>query len=561
MVRIYYTVITVLFMILAVLTGRVSAQSSQSSFDAVRQAVDQRDVESQLLAPAIAAEDYDALRLWGLNGAQACAVIRPYLTNDLPAIKIAALQGLANCRDTESFGQIISLAKTGSTSGVRTAALKALAFTATESARADHAALVAATLNGEAEDPEKAAALYGLMQSITYAGLSPADMPALDFGVLLQHAATPGPVGMQAAYLLSRIAGLDAVYTVADVMSAITGTAPAQQYALASRVLPQFGNAARTGLIDLASSDDLLLATSAMRGFGGLSDAASMDFINKTLDHDNPAFRQLAVAALAARSFDDAMITVQLAGLTKDNNPWVSVTALRGLMQRAPVQAMPVAMDWVDGDNYYRAFVALGMLAQSDEGKAFLQTYADANPETIRGREAAIALDPSIEAVKQPRKTPSVSLVQSYMGRQLVLNTTRGMVCIAPVEDAPYAAANFMLLADAGKMDGMLWHRVIPNFVTQAGQSEDFSLASWGTIREEWGDQSHEVGTVGVATAGPDTGSAQFFVNTAHNLHLDGRYSVFGKVVEGMPVVYALEEGDLIETATTEPASSNVCSR
>lgn len=555
MKSLYYTVVTGLFITFVVSPGVVLAQAGNADYDIVRKAIDQRDVASPLLAPAVTAGDYDALRLWGLNGAEACAMIRPYLARDVPAIKIAALEGLANCRDTEAFSQIAVLAKSSTDTAVRSAALKALAFAAPESARNAHVKLVSGVLAGDATDAEKAAALYGLMQSITYAGLSPADLPGLDFDLLLHYAGTPGAVGMQAAYLLSRIAGLGTVYTPDGVMAAITGgAAPGQQYVLAARVMPQFGDAASALLIELASSSDPLLATSALRGFGQLSDAASMGFINKSLSHADPAFRSLAVTALAARDQGDAAITAQVAALTKDENPWVSVTALRGLMQRAPDQAVPAAKAWIAGDNYYRAFVAMGILAQSDEGKAFLQAYADANPETIRGREAAIALDPSIEAIRQPRKTPSASLVQSYMGRQLVLQTKRGMVCIAPLPDAPYAAANFMLLADAGKMDGMLWHRVIPNFVTQAGQSEDFSLSTWGTIREEWGAPSHEVGTVGVATAGPDTGSAQFFINTAHNLHLDGRYTVFGKVIKGMPVVYALQEGDVIEKAETYPA-------
>lgn len=557
MKNLYHAVVAGLFITYISFSGVALAQTGNADYDIVRKAIDQRDVTSPLLAPAVTAGDYDALRLWGLNGAEACAMIRPYLAQDNPAIKIAAIKGLANCRDTSAFSQISTLATSGENSAVREAALKALAFTTPETSRDIHVGLVSLVLSGPVASNEKAAAIYGLMQSITYSGLSPEDLPGLDFGIMLsEYAAYPDFTGLQAAYLLSRIAGLSSVYTVQEVMAAITGgVAPAQQYILAARVLPQFGDEASAFLIELASSDDPLLATSALRGFGLLSDAASMAFLNKTLSHADPAFRSLAVTAIAARDQGDAAVTAQVVALTKDENPWVSVTALRGLMQRAPDEAVPAAKAWIAGDNYYRAFVALGILAQSDDGKAFLQAYADANPETIRGREAAIALDPSIEAIRQPRKTPSASLVQSYMGRQLVLQTTRGLVCIAPLPDAPFAAANFMLLADAGKMDGMLWHRVIPNFVTQAGQSEDFSLSTWGTIREEWGAPSHEVGTVGVATAGPDTGSAQFFINTAHNLHLDGRYTVFGKVIEGMPVVYALQEGDVIEKAETLPVS------
>ena len=555
----YCFVLTALIFSFSVIGGAATAQNRHADYGAVREAIDQREVGSSLLKASIDAGDYEALRLWGLGGSEACPVIRPYLASNDTDTVVAALAGLANCRDTGSFAAVYELAASSGHRTIQTAALKALAFITTELNRRPHSGLVAEVLQSEAPDAMKAVAIYGLMQSITYSGLSPSDLPALDFNLLLDQAATPGPVGMQAAYLLARLAGLSSVYTPDAVMAAIkAGTAPEQQYVLA-KLLAQFGDVASPFLIELAASDDPRLAMSALRSLGGLTDAASMALIDQTLSHNNSAYRHLAVTALAARNQGDAAITAKVAILANDANPWVAVTALRGLMQRAPDQAIPIAEAWIAGDDYYRAFVALGMLAQSDDGKAILTDYAAAHPDTIRGREAAIALDPSIEAIRQPRKTPSASLLRSYSSRAIILETTRGAICIEPLPDAPYAAANFMLLADAGKLDGMLWHRVIPNFVTQAGQSEDFSLATWGTIREEWGAPSHEVGTVGVATAGPDTGSAQFFINTAHNLHLDGRYTVFAKVVSGMDVANLLQEGDVIEKASTETVQTAAC--
>ncbi len=559
MIRVYHSVITALSLILVGVSGIATAQVRHADYDAVRQAVDRRDVASPLLGTAVNAGDHDALRLWGLNGLEACPLIRPYLSSDNAETIIAALAGLANCRDTAAFAAIYPLAAASQSAVVQVAALKAFAFTTAEVDRHKHAELVAQVLKGEASDAVKAAALYGLMQSITYSGLSPTDLPALDFDLLLEYAAAPGSAGLQAAYLLARLAGLNAVYTPDAVAAALDRAASGTQKYVLAKVLAQFGDAAGPFLTALASNADSLLAMSALRGLGQLSDEDSMALIGKMLGHSDAVFRHLAVSALSARDQADNAITARVAALTNDENSWVAVTALRGLTQRAPDQALPVAQAWIAGDDYYRAFVALGMLAGTEEGKAILLSYAAANPGTIRGREATIALDPSIEAIRQPRKTPSASLLQSYSERTLVLKTTRGTICIAPMQNAPYAAANFMLLADAGKLDGMLWHRVIPNFVTQAGQSEDFSLASWGTIREEWGAQSHEVGTVGVATAGPDTGSAQFFINTAHNLHLDGRYTVFGRVTEGMDVAYALQEGDLIEQASTAAAIGAGC--
>ncbi len=260
--------------------------------------------------------------------------------------------------------------------------------------------------------------------------------------------------------------------------------------------------------------------------------------------------RQLALSALAGRAPMDTDITQLIAASVADENPWIAVTALRGLNQRSPEEGLRIAETWFAGGDYYKAFSAMGLLAQSDEGKAILEDYASANPDTIRGREAAIALDPSIEGIEKPRKTPSWNTVLSYQSRELELETTRGTVCIAPSHMAPYAAANFMLLADVGKMNGMLWHRVIPNFVAQAGQSEEPELANWGTIREEWGGH-HTPGSVGVATAGRDTGSTQFFINTAYNLHLDSRYTVMGNVISGMDAAMALQEGVVIMRAET----------
>ena len=132
--------------------------------------------------------------------------------------------------------------------------------------------------------------------------------------------------------------------------------------------------------------------------------------------------------------------------------------------------------------------------------------------------------------------------------KRLVFETTRGKIVVAMSPDTPFAAWNFVQLAEYGLLDNIMWHRVIPNFVAQAGARNDLEGRSWGTIREEWGG-THAPYTVGVATAGRDTGSRQFFINTRHNLHLDNRYTVFGKVIEGFDVVDALEEGDWITRA------------
>ena len=221
-----------------------------------------------------------------------------------------------------------------------------------------------------------------------------------------------------------------------------------------------------------------------------------------------PEFQQLALTALAARPDADQVTLRHLWSFVPADNDWLAVTAARSLVALGDDDIAPILEDWLGGKNYYRSFVALGLLSQSEVGKAILANYVAANPGTARAQEVASVINPSSEGGGYARKTPAQTLVQSYKKRELVLDTSRGTVCIAPDEAAPYAAANFMLLADSGKMNNMVWHRVIPGFVAQAGQSEDQELANWGSIREEWAEVSHMHGTVGVATAGPDTGSA-----------------------------------------------------
>ena len=120
------------------------------------------------------------------------------------------------------------------------------------------------------------------------------------------------------------------------------------------------------------------------------------------------------------------------------------------------------------------------------------------------------------------------------------------------------AAANadrFARLADEGYFDGLTFHRVEPNFVIQGGSPGANEYAGDGPYsRDEVSAQPHWRGTVGLSTRGRDTGDAQIFVNLADNLRLDFNYTIFGEVIEGMDIVYAVLEGAVIESAEVVPA-------
>lgn len=517
------------------------------------EATDRRDHQNPVFEEALGLGRYDALVYLGQIGGQACDRIGRYLVHENPSARTAAAKGAGFCYNPAIGAEMVSAERFDD--GDKSHLLRALGFSGGTTGRdfliRQVNAIQASELNDETVSTGRAA-LFGLMQAIVYDRLSPDDLDGLELGHVLSVVKSP-ELGFEAAYLLGRIQDLPSALSLQDVVAAM-GVAPKDEVRRGLiRVMGQFGEAASDVLLRLAKGQNPALKREAIRALGRLSDEASGDFLRDAASDPQAQIRHLAISALASRRRHEGAVTAVIVAHLDDPSPWVQVTALRALMQRGSDMAFRRAQKWLAGDDYYKAFSAIGLLAQSDSGKTILKDYIADHEGTVRAREAAIALDPAIEALERPRKTPSWRMVQAYLGRELVLATTRGSICIAPSNDAPYAAANFMLLADAGKMDGMVWHRVIPSFVAQAGQSEDQSLPKWGTIREEWFAGTHASGAVGVATAGRDTGSTQFFINTAHNLHLDGRYTVWGEVRRGMELALALEEGDVIEKAETVP--------
>jgi cyclophilin family peptidyl-prolyl cis-trans isomerase len=145
--------------------------------------------------------------------------------------------------------------------------------------------------------------------------------------------------------------------------------------------------------------------------------------------------------------------------------------------------------------------------------------------------------------------TPSARLVARALQAKVVLVTSRGNIALRMLPDAPLSATNFVGLAERGFYNGLDFHRVVPDFVAQGGDPRGDGYGGSDTlVREEIG-APHRRGTVGVPTAGKDTGSAQIFINHGYNVSLDGSYTVFAEVTAGMDVADRLEIGDVIRAA------------
>ena len=116
-------------------------------------------------------------------------------------------------------------------------------------------------------------------------------------------------------------------------------------------------------------------------------------------------------------------------------------------------------------------------------------------------------------------------------------------------EEAPVTVATFVDLAERGKIDGLTFHRIVPNFVIQGGSpgADEYDGITQQFEKDEVGLPSHLRGTVGISTRGHDTGDGQIFVNLIDNFRLDHQYTVFARIISGLDVVDRVQEGDVME--------------
>jgi cyclophilin family peptidyl-prolyl cis-trans isomerase/HEAT repeat protein len=224
---------------------------------------------------------------------------------------------------------------------------------------------------------------------------------------------------------------------------------------------------------------------------------------------------------------------------------------LRGAYERA-------LQDRDLNDARLAAIVAIGEI-DHPERESFLRSLLnDADPGVRR-----IAADQIETKLKKPRPQytplPASHTAAEYAeiaqwARQphtATIHMTRGIIEMALLpQDAPVTAWNFAQLAKRGYFDNTTFMRVVPNFVVQGGDPRNDQNGGPGyAIRDEINLQKYTRGAVGMALSGPDTGGSQFFITHSPQPHLDGGYTIFGRVYDGMGgVADFTERGDKVET-------------
>ena len=136
-----------------------------------------------------------------------------------------------------------------------------------------------------------------------------------------------------------------------------------------------------------------------------------------------------------------------------------------------------------------------------------------------------------------------------------LFETDRGPIKIELYPDkAPLTVANFVNLAKRGFYDGLKFHRVIDDFMIQGGCPQGTGTGGPGYKFEDEANNGlgHERGVLSMANAGPNTNGSQFFITHVATPWLNGKHTVFGKVVEGLDAVDAVKQGDTIKSVTIE---------
>jgi cyclophilin family peptidyl-prolyl cis-trans isomerase/HEAT repeat protein len=275
-----------------------------------------------------------------------------------------------------------------------------------------------------------------------------------------------------------------------------------------ARVLPAvIGAMASTGspdlegvLVDRLRADDFAVRTASAEAIAGLNLASALDPL--------------------IQAYRDAM----------DDRTYVARAAmLRVITQLDPQAARPLLEGALTDPEWAVRVHARELLVELGD---------DVDPAAIRPAPARRpADDPVWASLSAPRFSP-----------QVFLETDRGTIEIElAILDAPQAVASFMALARQGFFNGVAIHRVVPDFVVQDGDPRgDGSGGPGYTLRDEINQRPYLRGTVGMALDWEDTGGSQFFVTHSPQPHLDGIYTVFGRVVNGMDVVDRLVAWDVV---------------
>jgi cyclophilin family peptidyl-prolyl cis-trans isomerase/HEAT repeat protein len=395
----------------------------------------------------------------------------------------------------------------------------------------------------------------------TLAGLVIPRLSDRDPNAAVQAAATLGSLGgsTAAATLAERFPGASSFGFGRALLLALAQAAPAAaletgrswraaadwhtRAAYAEMLGAARSAAARQQLTEMLADADARVvgvALGALEQIAPPGDSALLVLARARLAHGDVIVRAAAIG-IVAREHDPASIRDLTAAYRRAEGDALDDARLAAVNALADIaDAVPGARAQVEGA-FLGAFprsadLQVRRLAARRFGDAMRRTWGAVGPiETGRTAEEYRDLARRYVLAYAPPGTVTIELERGTIVLQFY------------AADAPLTVDNFLHLVDRRYFDNGRWHRVVPNFVIQDGDPRgDGSGGPGTTIRDEINRRRYDAGTVGMALSGPDTGGSQFFITHSPQPHLDGGYTVFGRLVSGWDVLGLVVQGDRI---------------
>ena len=322
-----------------------------------------------------------------------------------------------------------------------------------------------------------------------------------------------------------------------------------------------------------ASSPDWKLRAAVAAAAGDSLDRAFAFSRNFPLIGDtDPRVRESAYAAIAPSAgmpLEDTVHALLLGGL-RDPDFYVRATVIGALADRPSAADLHFVLQSYDraardsaNDARLAALQYVGALWKKDSASVTpalrVQLSGMQVPADPLERAAGRRIPPwgrwaSMRATPRPLSwyegVVRTIVMPASAGRPIgaTIHTVRGPIRLELFgADAPITVGNFLSLARSGYYRNTRFHRVVPNFVAQDGDPRDDGNGGPGfAIRDEMNRHRYERGAVGMALSGPDTGGSQYFLTHSPQPHLDGHYTVFGRVIQGFDVLDRIVQGDQI---------------
>lgn len=504
-----------------------------------------------------------ALESWRLGKLAPTAALIPLLGDSRDGTRYAAAYSLARLRSTAAASRFLEGLRDPSPL-VRATAARALTRTYADSARLGHDQ-VADLLVRAVGDPDPSVRVQALRSLASY------HLPRTAGRVLSLVEDQVPNVQVQAVQALGEIGGPEAALELERLATGSKGSWARRMESLASlarvdsirfhtavsrwsastewrdraAAARSWAEVRVSALRPFLEDPDARVSAAALEAWGGAVPGPDPELLRAAgihLGHRDAAVRAIA-AELLARSGNPADIPrlVAAVGLAaRDTFPDAATKALEGITTIA--RANPSQAENLEGD-------ALASLARPSD-PVILRWARDNWPAAAEawGSPWPIATGRTLEDYRSIVRTfllgtpaeraPTVRMEVDQLG--VVELRLFGNI-------APLTVANFLRLVDRHYFDGLRFHRVIPNFVVQAGDPRGDGWGGPGNaIRDEINRERYDAYVVGMALSGPDTGGSQWFITLSPQPHLDGLYTVFGEVLSGKQVVARITQGDLI---------------